>query len=58
MLKAYGIQGPNPCVFKMNSRFIVIAYDTGGNIIMVSSTSGTRLARICGYFGLDVTKDD
>lgn len=57
MLKAYGIQGPNPCVFQMNSRYIVIAYDTSGNIVMVSAESGTRLAQICTYFGIDVTKD-
>lgn len=57
MLKAYGIQGPNPCVFKINSRFIVIAYDTSGNIVMVSTSSGTRLAQICSYFGIEVTKD-
>ncbi len=57
MLKAYGIQGPNPCVFQMNSRYIVLAYDTSGNIVMVSAESGTRLAQICTYFGIDVTKD-
>lgn len=57
MLKAYGIQGPNPCVFKMNSRFIVIAYDTSGNIVMVSTENGNRLAQICTYFGIKVTKE-
>lgn len=57
MLKAYGIQGPNPCVFKINSRFIVIAYDTSGNIVMVSAENGNRLAQICTYFGIKVTKE-
>lgn len=58
ILKSYGIQGPNPCVFDLNSRFIVIAYDTAGNIVMVSSASGNRLAQICKYFGISVTKQD
>lgn len=57
MLKAYGIQGPNPCVFDMNSRFVMIAYDTSGNIVMVSTKNGNRLAQICAYFGINVTKE-